>query len=176
MIKNRILQIALSAVSWGSALAGFSSQATGSLPETLPTAQNRRASVEPLTFEPPTDRNRGEQVAAHSSHASHASHYSGSGAAAPSQKTPDSQTTQPQTPAQTGPGTNAAAAGAGSQQFIAVLRVQAELRDKGYYNGLIDGQLGATTTDAVKRFQLVKGLPATGGLDQATLAALGVAH
>jgi hypothetical protein len=52
--------------------------------------------------------------------------------------------------------------------------VQQALNDRGYNAGPVDGQWGAATRDAVKRFQQVTGLPATGELGRQTLAALGV--
>ena len=52
--------------------------------------------------------------------------------------------------------------------------VQQALNDRGYNAGPVDGQWGAATRDAVKRFQQVTGLPATGELGRPTLAALGV--
>ncbi len=52
--------------------------------------------------------------------------------------------------------------------------VQQALNDKGYNAGPVDGRWGIATQDAVRRFQQVAGLPATGELEPSTLAALGV--
>lgn len=52
--------------------------------------------------------------------------------------------------------------------------VQQALNDRGYNAGTVDGQWGAMTQDAVRRFQQVAGLPATGELTPPTLSALGV--
>ena len=52
--------------------------------------------------------------------------------------------------------------------------VQQALNAKGYNAGPVDGQYGAATQDAVRRFQQVSGLPATGELGPSTLSALGV--
>jgi len=52
--------------------------------------------------------------------------------------------------------------------------VQRALNDRGYNAGPVDGQWGAETQDAVRRFQQSARLPATGELNQPTLAALGV--
>src|SRR5262249_14473265 len=52
--------------------------------------------------------------------------------------------------------------------------VQQALNDRGYNAGPVDGQWGAATQDAVRRFQQVAGLPATGELTPSTLSALGV--
>ena len=52
--------------------------------------------------------------------------------------------------------------------------VQRALNERGYDAGPVDGQWGAVTQSAIKRFQLANGLPATGELGQQTLMALGV--
>ena len=52
--------------------------------------------------------------------------------------------------------------------------VQQALNDRGFHAGPVDGQWGAATQDAVKRFQLANGLPATGELGEKTLSALGI--
>ncbi|HET7096250.1 MAG TPA: peptidoglycan-binding domain-containing protein [Casimicrobiaceae bacterium] len=55
-----------------------------------------------------------------------------------------------------------------------VRAAQQALNDRGYNAGPADGQWGATTEDAVKRFQRASGLPETGDLGSSTLSALGV--
>jgi len=55
-----------------------------------------------------------------------------------------------------------------------VQRVQRALNDRGYSVGAIDGQYGASTQEAVRRFQQSSGLPANGELGPSTLSALGV--
>lgn len=57
---------------------------------------------------------------------------------------------------------------------MTVRSVQQALNDRGYNAGPIDGQYGAATQDAVRRFQQVAGLPVTGELERPTLNALGV--
>ena len=57
-----------------------------------------------------------------------------------------------------------------------VMRVQAKLHELGYYTGVIDGVLGGGTRDALKVYQLVKGFPATGRMDDTTLVSLGVTY
>jgi|SRR5215470_16893918 len=52
--------------------------------------------------------------------------------------------------------------------------VQQALNARGYNAGAVDGQFGAATQDAVRRFQQFAGLPATGELTPSTLSALGV--
>jgi hypothetical protein len=55
-----------------------------------------------------------------------------------------------------------------------VRAVQQALNSRGYNAGPVDGQFGAATQDAVRRFQQFAGLPATGELTPSTLSALGV--
>ena len=55
-----------------------------------------------------------------------------------------------------------------------VRAVQQALNERGYNAGAVDGQWGATTQDAVKRFQRASGLAETGELGPSTLSALGV--
>ncbi|MEP7062532.1 MAG: peptidoglycan-binding domain-containing protein [Betaproteobacteria bacterium] len=54
-----------------------------------------------------------------------------------------------------------------------VSKAQSALNDKGF-NVAVDGKFGPNTEDAVRSFQDKNGLTATGTLDDATLAALGV--
>jgi len=56
-----------------------------------------------------------------------------------------------------------------------VRAAQQALNDRGYNAGPVDGQWGATTQEAVRRFQRASGLPETGELGASTLSALGVA-
>ena len=55
-----------------------------------------------------------------------------------------------------------------------IRNVQQALNSRGFNAGPIDGQYGAATQDAVRRFQQASGLPATGELTPSTLSALGV--
>jgi hypothetical protein len=55
-----------------------------------------------------------------------------------------------------------------------VRAAQQALNSRGYNVGAIDGQYGASTQDAVRRFQQASGLPPTGELTPSTLSALGV--
>ena len=58
-----------------------------------------------------------------------------------------------------------------------VVRLAQEALDRaGYEIGIADGQLGPRTVAAIKRFQTDRYLPVTGQLDEATVAALGVAN
>ena len=75
-----------------------------------------------------------------------------------------STTTASAAPTTTGPGYSTST----------VRAAQQALNDRGYDAGPADGQWGATTQDAVKRFQRASGLPETGDLGPSTLSALGV--
>ena len=55
-----------------------------------------------------------------------------------------------------------------------IARVQQALNARGYNAGPVDGQYGAATMDAVKKFQQTAGLPPNGELGPNTLNALGV--
>lgn len=57
---------------------------------------------------------------------------------------------------------------------LQVIRVQIRLNTLGLYNGTIDGILGASTKDALKIFQRVRDLPASGMMTTDTLNALGI--
>jgi peptidoglycan hydrolase-like protein with peptidoglycan-binding domain len=72
-------------------------------------------------------------------------------------------------------GEQAVTTAAASNYGTATVRaVQQALNERGYNAGPVDGQWGATTQEAVKRFQRASGLPDTGELGPATLSALGV--
>ena len=62
----------------------------------------------------------------------------------------------------------------GAYDSATVRAVQQALNSRGYNAGPVDGQYGASTQDAVRRFQQFAGLPATGELTPSTLSALGV--
>ena len=52
--------------------------------------------------------------------------------------------------------------------------LQRALRGRNYYLGEATGALDQATRDAIARFQLDQGQPATGDADEATVASLGV--
>jgi hypothetical protein len=136
------------------------------------------ASSPGLIFERP-NYNEGEVFAGHSSHASHASHashsshYSGSGGDGYSPYVAPAPA-----PAAPPPAVPAAppAPSRSTTYLVMIMRLQARLHDLGYYEGTVDGVFGRSTKDALRRFQLVKGLPATSRMDDATLAALGITY
>jgi peptidoglycan hydrolase-like protein with peptidoglycan-binding domain len=57
-----------------------------------------------------------------------------------------------------------------------VRAVQRALNDRGYSAGNVDGVYGASTEDAMRRFQQASGLPQSGAMDDRSLSALGVSH
>ncbi len=57
-----------------------------------------------------------------------------------------------------------------------VRSVQQALIEDGYNAGSIDGIIGPRTSGALREFQDANGLPATGRIDSATVAALGIAQ
>jgi His-Xaa-Ser repeat protein HxsA len=57
---------------------------------------------------------------------------------------------------------------------LQIMRVQIALTSLGLYSGSISGELTNETKEAVKRIQIVKGLPDTGLMTTETLNALGV--
>jgi peptidoglycan hydrolase-like protein with peptidoglycan-binding domain len=67
----------------------------------------------------------------------------------------------------------AAAGGATAQATVAsTAAVQQTLKLAGYWDGPVDGQWTPALTDALKKFQTDLGVPATGTVDAATIAAL----
>lgn len=55
-----------------------------------------------------------------------------------------------------------------------VIRVQATLRQRKYYNGSVDGLNGPATQAAIRAYQLDRGLDVTGRIDAVLLADLGL--
>jgi len=61
-----------------------------------------------------------------------------------------------------------------SYDAATIRRVQMALNSRGYNAGTPDGEWGASTMEAVRKFQQTAGLPVTGELGPNTLNALGV--
>jgi peptidoglycan hydrolase-like protein with peptidoglycan-binding domain len=53
-----------------------------------------------------------------------------------------------------------------------VKQAQQQLKSAGLYKGAVDGKMGSDTQQAIEKFQQTHGLPATGTLDEQTMAAL----
>ncbi len=54
--------------------------------------------------------------------------------------------------------------------------VQVELKDRGYYNGPIDGDVGPVTEAAISRYQSASDLAVTGTINEALLVSLGISE
>src|SRR6266699_4412028 len=52
--------------------------------------------------------------------------------------------------------------------------VQQALKDQGFYYGEVSGEMNATLTAAIRRYQIRNGLQVTGELNEETLQSLGV--
>src|SRR5438309_493698 len=52
--------------------------------------------------------------------------------------------------------------------------VQQRLKDRGFYYGDVDGQSGAETSAAIRRYQIRYGLKVNGELNQETINSLGL--
>jgi peptidoglycan hydrolase-like protein with peptidoglycan-binding domain len=52
--------------------------------------------------------------------------------------------------------------------------VQRTLKELGYYEAAIDGQLGPATQTAIRTFQIDRGLPVTGKIDSSLEKELGL--
>lgn len=55
-----------------------------------------------------------------------------------------------------------------------VLSVQRELKQLGYYDGVVDGQMGSQTAAAIRRYQVAEKLKVTGEMNAQTLRHLGI--
>jgi hypothetical protein len=55
-----------------------------------------------------------------------------------------------------------------------VLQVQAVLKNKGYYNKIVDGVFGQETQIAIRNFQLDSGMTVTGRIDSNLIQAIGL--
>jgi hypothetical protein len=59
---------------------------------------------------------------------------------------------------------------------LIVRKVQVALRNRGYYHGLVDGNLGGATGIAIQRFQIDRSIRVIPLLDPSLLVALGIAR
>lgn len=114
----------------------------------------------------------------HRSHSSHASHRSSSGSRrdvpkpipVPSPRDPPVL----ETPSEAKPTDQPLPKPTDQDMSAMVVRVQAALMRKGYYNGDIDGLLGKETRAALKEFQKDQKIKETGRMDIDTLTRLGI--
>ncbi len=65
---------------------------------------------------------------------------------------------------------------AGDADALSVEALQQKLEELGYYAGLVDGDYGTATEDAVRAFQSSEGLSETGTLDHDTMLAISAKH
>lgn len=173
-------------------VAGLPLSSTRAATAPAPTApnldgDNKAVSLRPLNFEMDNLFASHRSHSSHASHASHASHYSGSGGSL------TSPMAAPSAPSTTYPtGTAAVPANAAmvaqvpsatstqpsltmdEKRRLQVLRVQMRLNSLQLYDGPIDGTFNDTTKGALKLFQKVKGIPATGLMSTSTLNALNI--
>ena len=118
----------------------------------------------------------------HSSHGSHRSHRSSSGGGyRPSRPVPTPQPRDTSPPSRSAPSVPSRAPQTGTplkpsieETSMMVLRVQAALMRRGYYDGNLDGILGPKTRSAIKKFQESQGISQTGRMDIGTLTRLGI--
>jgi peptidoglycan hydrolase-like protein with peptidoglycan-binding domain len=87
----------------------------------------------------------------------------GSGIAQTNTQAPRSTTLPQSTQSQPSPG---------AVSETQVKQAQQQLKSAGLYKGTVDGKLGTDTQQAIEQFQQKHGLPATGTLDEQTMAAL----
>jgi len=138
--------------------------------------------------------------AGHRSHSSHSSHRSSSGGgyAAPSPSPSPRQAVPPSSAQQLAPPSNYQSVDPGrpaavspkpgdvgvapaptalnlaEKRRLQIMRVQIALTSLGVFAGAVNGVLDNETKEAIKRFQLVKGMPETGLMTTETLNGLGV--
>lgn len=55
-----------------------------------------------------------------------------------------------------------------------IVATQQKLKRLGYYDGVVDGQMGSQTAAAIRRYQLAENLKVTGTLTQQTASSLGI--
>jgi peptidoglycan hydrolase-like protein with peptidoglycan-binding domain len=55
-----------------------------------------------------------------------------------------------------------------------VWSVQSKLKQLGYYDGMVDGQMGSQTAAAIRRYQIAERLKVTGKMNSQTLRNLGI--
>jgi His-Xaa-Ser repeat protein HxsA len=144
-------------------------------------------SLRPLNFDMDNLFASHRSHSSHRWHSSHRSHYSGSGSG--SSYVPSSSYVTPSTSSSSLPSSSATPS---TSSYVAddvesrptlsvdeklrlqVIRVQIRLNSLQLYDGQIDGVFGEETKDALKLFQRVKELPATGLMSTPTLNALGI--
>lgn len=120
----------------------------------------------------------------HSSHSSHSSHRSSGGGgysaprSAPPASTPPPRSDprgQPAKPQGSYPNKQSSSVPTDKEQLkVLIMRVQIALKQKGYYTGSLDGQMGPKTREAIGNYRQVHMLSKGGLLDADLLNSLGI--
>lgn len=118
----------------------------------------------------------------HASHGSHGSHRSSSGGTSrpkiykPSPADPLGQPKKPQysKPVPKSPSPKEGRLSEKEKKFIIIMRVQLALKLLGLYDYKIDGLLGPSTRESIKKYRLIKELPVGKKIDAELLNSLGV--
>ena len=118
----------------------------------------------------------------HASHGSHGSHRSSSGGTSrpknykPPSADPRGQPKKPQysKPAPKSPSPKEGMLSDKEKKFIIIMRVQLALKLLGLYDYKIDGLLGPSTRESIRKYRLIKDLPAGKIIDSELLNSLGV--
>jgi len=138
------------------------------------------ANLDPVVLPNTLNATATDRYAAHRSHRSHGSHRShrsssgGGYSPAPAPRTPAPSTTIPTVPKVQPAEPSIIPKPAPQDISMMVVRVQAALMRRGYFNGDIDGLLGPQMRSAIMAFQKAQGLPQSGRMDIDTLTKLGI--
>jgi hypothetical protein len=166
--RNRVL----SALKYPSLALGAAATstlvATSGLADLPPVWEKDLVAQDPLILPNTLNSTATDRYAGHRSHSSHGSHRSSSGG---TRATPAPRYVPPPIVTVPAPSTSETNVPVLSTM---VVRVQAALMRRGYYNGDIDGVLGPETRTAIQQFQQREGLPQTGRMDLATLTKLNI--
>jgi His-Xaa-Ser repeat protein HxsA len=178
-----------------SAIPLLSSKGSAALPQKH--AREPSDAIDPVVLRP-LNEPQDNLFAAHRSHSSHSSHRSSSGGGysppaskptptprEPSESPSDRSFTSPESSRPTDPGRAAPVSPKpkpatpppltlAEKRTLQIMRVQIALTSLGLYTGPVDGELGEQTKEALKRYQIVKGIEPDGLMSTETLNALGV--
>jgi peptidoglycan hydrolase-like protein with peptidoglycan-binding domain len=94
--------------------------------------------------------------------------------AAPSSSTQMPSSSSSQMPSSSSSSSSSAATSPSQLTQQQVMEIQTKLKQENVYNGKADGRWGPESEQALKQFQQKNNLPATGQLDEETMAQLGI--
>lgn len=163
-------------------------------------SESNPVSLRPLNYDADNLFAGHRSHSSHASHASHASHYSGSSGGYVAPRTPAPPAYEPPTQTPLSPSANPIESNSAApatprvsppsvdsrnhqtppvltsdeKLMRQIMRVQIALTSLKFYDGRISGVLDKETKSALKRFQILKGLPGSGLMTTPTLNALGV--